>query len=138
WSRVRRERSGSPVTRPSPAPLAAAILGVAGLVLLDGDVRLRPPAAAAGSAPAALSGAVRAAADDLARRADVLSGKPEVARSLAGGGIAVNRLVLFSAARQTMEGSAPGSWIALTDPAGSVHAWWGDAPASLAGLLPAD
>src|SRR5262249_38078477 len=41
---------------------------------------------------------------------------------------------LFNAARQAMEGASPGSWIALTDTAGTVHAWWGDAPASLAGL----
>ena len=56
-------------------------------------------------------------------------------RSLQGGGIAVNRLVLFSAARQTMEGASASNWIALADPLGTVHAWWGDAPASLAGLI---
>ena len=121
----------------SPPPFAAALLGVICLLVLDGDVppsrSARPPSAV----PPGLSRAVGAAATDLSIRAAALAARPEVARSLAGGGIAVNRLVLFSAARQVMEGAAPGSWIALTDPAGAVHAWWGDAPASLAGLAAA-
>ena len=88
-----------------------------------------------GSPRAALVEAVRRAAQDLASRAEALSRKPEVERSLQGGGIAVNRLVLFSAARQTMEGASPSNWIAaFADPLGTVHAWWGDAPASLEGL----
>ena len=95
-----------------------------------------PPATA--SVPPALVEAVGRAAQDLSSRAEALSRKPEVERSLQGGGIAVNRLVLFSAARQTMEGAAPTNWIALADPLGTVHAWWGDAPASLAGLVSAD
>ena len=81
---------------------------------------------------------MRGVADDLAGRAGALSAKPEVVRSLAGGGIAVNRLVLFSAARQVMEGAAAETWIALTDSEGTVHAWWGDAPASLSGFATSD
>ncbi|HKF44833.1 MAG TPA: hypothetical protein VKG01_17170, partial [Thermoanaerobaculia bacterium] len=122
--------------RLSAAPLAAAAIGVVALLFLDGDLPLRPRPA--GAPPAALGNAVRAAADDLSRRTEVLATRPEVVRSLAGGGIAVNRIVLFSAARQAMEDAAPGTWIALTDVDGTVHAWWGDAPASLAGLVSAD
>jgi signal transduction histidine kinase len=55
-------------------------------------------------------------------------------RSLAGGGIAVNRLGLFAAARQALESAPSDNWLVLTDPAGRVQAWWGDAPASLEGL----
>jgi signal transduction histidine kinase len=54
-----------------------------------------------------------------------------VVRALSGGGIAVNRRALFSAARQALEKAPPMSWLALTDPAGTVHAWWGEAPASV-------
>ncbi|HEV8117381.1 MAG TPA: hypothetical protein VGQ32_02590, partial [Thermoanaerobaculia bacterium] len=115
-------------------PLAAAAIGVLSLLVLDGDIPMRPSMGRKDQAPPALASAVQAAADDLSRRTEVLSARPEVVRSLAGGGIAVNRVVLFSAARQAMEGAGPGSWIALTDTAGTVHAWWGDAPASLAGL----
>src|SRR5512132_1789130 len=110
--RIVREGPGSPVSRISPAPLAAAVLGVASLVLLDGDIRLRAADSPGATAPAAVSRAVQAASQDLSRRASVLAEKPEVGRSLAGGGIAVNRLVLFSAARQAMEGASSGTWIA--------------------------
>ncbi len=120
------------------APFAAALLGVLLLAVLDGWVPLRVSAPATASVPPALVEAVRRAAEDLSSRAGDLSRKPEVERSLQGGGIAVNRLVLFSAARQTMEGAAPSSWIALADPLGNVQAWWGDAPASLAGLVSSD
>ncbi len=118
--------------------LAGALLGVALLVVLDGWIPLGRPVAATASVPAALVEAVGRAAQDLSSRAETLSRKPEVEGSLRGGGIAVNRLVLFSAARQTMEGASPSNWIALADPLGTVHAWWGDAPASLAGLVSAD
>ena len=120
------------------APFAAALLGVLLLVVLDGWIPLRRAAPATASVPPALVEAFGRAAQDLSSRAEALSRKPEVERSLQGGGIAVNRLVLFSAARQTMEGAAPTNWIALADPLGAVHAWWGDAPASLAGLVSAD
>gem|GEM_PF-6943380 len=130
-------RSGIPVRRSRGAPLAAAIVGVLLLLVLDGWVPLRPAARTA-SVPPSLGSAVRGVVEDLSERAAVLSRKPEVQRSLAGGGIAVNRLVLFSAVRQTMEGAPAGGWIALADPAGTVQAWWGDAPASLAGLINAD
>jgi len=52
--------------------------------------------------------------------------------SLQGGGVAINRVELFAAARQALGDAAPGAWIALTDPTGAAHAWWGDAPAPLA------
>jgi signal transduction histidine kinase len=120
------------------ARLAAALLGVLLLAALDGWIPLLRPAPAKASAPPALIEAVRRAAQDLSSRAEALSRKPEVERSLQGGGIAVNRLVLFSAARQTMEGASSSNWIALADALGAVHAWWGDAPASLEGLVSAD
>ena len=122
----------------SAVPLAAAVFGAACLLVLDGDVAVPRATSRPSVVPPALADRVRLASEELSHRSAVLAGKPEVARSLAGGGIAVNRLVLFSAARQAMEGAPPGSWIALTDPAGAVQAWWGDAPASLAGLVSAD
>ena len=67
----------------------------------------------------------------LVERADSFRARPEIERSLEGGGIAVNRLALFGAAKETLEGAPPGSWIALTDPAGNVHAWWGETPSPL-------
>src|SRR6266508_4544261 len=138
WISPRCEGSRPAVNLKARAPFAAALLGVLLLVVLDGWVPLRPGAPATASVPPALVEAVGRAAQDLSSRAEALSRKPEVERSLQGGGIAVNRLVLFSAARQTMEGAAPTNWIALADPLGAVHAWWGDAPASLAGLVSAD
>ena len=123
------------MTRDDRAPLAAAIVGVLLLLVLDGWLPLRPAARSASAVPPALAQAVAQVARDLTARATALSSTPEVQRSLAGGGIAVNRLVLFSAVRQTMEDAPAGSWIALADPAGAVQAWWGDAPASLAGLI---
>jgi hypothetical protein len=112
------------VKRAAAAPFAAAALGILGLLVLDGEIPLRPAVQRADRVPPALDAAVRAAAEDLSRRTEVLSTRPEVVRSLAGGGIAVNRVVLFNAARQAMEGAGPGSWIALTDTQGTVHAWW--------------
>src|SRR5262249_43956839 len=83
--------------------------------------------------------AVRRALDsliaDLSQRAESFRQKPDVQRSLAGGGIAVNRVALFSAARQALEGASAGTWVGLTDPNGHAQAWWGDAPASLEGLM---
>src|SRR5262249_38728879 len=38
---------------------------------------------------------------------------------------------LFNATRDAMAGAAPGTWIALADRRGDVHAWWGDAPAQV-------
>ena len=67
-------------------------------------------------------------AADLARRAAALAADPEVARSMQGGGIAVRRQALFTAARDAMTGADPGTWIALADRRGEVHAWWGEAP----------
>ncbi len=50
----------------------------------------------------------------------------------------MDRAALFAAARQAMEGAPPGCWIALTDRAGSVHAWWGEAPSPVPKLSAAD
>ena len=38
---------------------------------------------------------------------------------------------LFASARQAVADSAPGTWIALADPRGNPHAWWGDAPSRI-------
>ena len=73
---------------------------------------------------------------DLARRAAALAADPEVARSMQGGGIAVRRQALFTAAREAMKDSRPGTWIALADRGGEVHAWWGDAPAQVLEVRP--
>lgn len=94
----------------------------------------RPPA---GLSPR-LREAFARAAGDLAARAASFSGKPEVSRSLQGGGIVVDRAALFAAARQVIEGAPPGCWIALTDRSGSVHAWWGEAPSPVPRPLSAD
>src|SRR4029077_11997322 len=115
-------RSGIPVKLLRGVPIGAAIVGGLLLLVLDGWIPLRPASRTA-SVPPALASAVRGVVDDLSARAAILSRKPEVQRSLAGGGIAVTRLVLFSAVRQTMEGAPAGSWIALADPAGTVQAW---------------
>ena len=40
----------------------------------------------------------------------------------------MRRQALFAGARKAMDGAAAGSWIALADPQGKAHAWWGDAP----------
>lgn len=96
-----------------------------------------PRAAAAGPSapgdrpPAELARALDRALRDLASRADAFAAAPDVTRALSGGGIAVNRRALFSAARQALEGAPSTSWLALTDPTGSVEAWWGEAPATL-------
>ncbi len=94
----------------------------------------RPPA----RLPATLREAFSRAAGDLAARAASFSGKPQVSRSLQGGGIAVDRAALFAAARQVIEGAPPGCWIALTDRAGNVHAWWGEAPSPVPQRLAPD
>lgn len=115
-------------------PVAASV-GVVCLLALDGWF----PAGSVprgGPVPRALSRSFDRATADLQARAADLERRPEITRSLLGGGIAVNRLALFSAARQALQGAAAGSWIALTDPAGHVQAWWGDAPSSLS--APAD
>src|SRR5439155_861219 len=91
------DESRGPMTRADRAPLAAAIVGVLLLLVLDGWLPLRPAARAASAVPPELAQAISNAAQDLTARATALSSTPEVQRSLAGGGIAVNRLVLFSA-----------------------------------------
>lgn len=110
--------------------LAAVLLAVAPLLWLDGwigpfrDTRRATP-------PEAAVRALREVAADLQRRAATLAAEPEVARSLEGGGIAVRRQALFNAARDAMVGAPPGTWIALADRRGDVHAWWGDAPSQV-------
>jgi signal transduction histidine kinase/HAMP domain-containing protein len=107
------------------------LLGLPVLLWLDGWVAIPGLGAPGAKPPEALRQALADVARDLATRAEALARDPEVARSLAGGGIAVRRQALFSAARRAMEGAPAGSWIALADPGGNVHAWWGDAPAVL-------
>ena len=105
--------------------LAAAPL----LLWLDGWIPTAAPRApGAAPPPPEISRALTGVAEDLSRRARALADDPEIARSLEGGGIAVRRQALFAGARKAMEGAAAGSWIALADPQGKAHAWWGDAP----------
>ena len=111
-----------------PALLAASLLlALASLLWLDGWYPF-PGAAASAAPPPGMSRALSAVADDLGRRAEALATDPEVRRSLEGGGIALQRQRLFSAAGTAMAGAPPGSWIALADPAGNLLAWWGEAP----------
>ena len=116
------------------APVAAAALALAALAVLDGWVPMGGPSSSTRTPPPILREAFDQALRDLTARAVAFGRRPEVVRSLAGGGIAVNRLGLFSAARQSLESGPTGSWLVLTDPAGKAQAWWGDAPASLEGL----
>ena len=112
------------------ALLAAVLLAAPLLLWLDGwvgrfhDTRRAAP-------PEAAVRAVREVVADLQRRAASLAADPEVARSMEGGGIAVRRQALFSAAREAMAGAPAGTWIALADRRGDVHAWWGDAPSQV-------
>ncbi len=114
-----------------PALLAALAAAAAALAWLDGWVELPSRRPARSEPPADLRRAVSAAAEELAARARSLAENPEVARSLEGGGIAVQRERLFASARQAVEGAAPGTWIALADPRGNPQAWWGDAPSRI-------
>jgi signal transduction histidine kinase len=100
------------------------------LLWLDGWIRV-PRSAPSSLPPAAVGRALSEVAADLALRAGALAADPEVARSLEGGGIAVRRLALFTATREAMRDAEPGTWIALADRRGEVHAWWGDAPAQV-------
>ncbi|MEO8430922.1 MAG: ATP-binding protein [Acidobacteriota bacterium] len=111
------------------APLAAAFVGAVFLLFADGWLPLPTPSGQA--SPPRLSRALVREAASLGVRARSFGGRPDVAKSLQGGGVAINRLTLFAAARQVLEGAPAGSWLALTDPAGTAQAWWGDAPASL-------
>ncbi len=110
--------------------------GAFALLFADGWIPI--PTDAGRTPPAKLSRALQREAAALAERARSFGDRPDVAKSLQGGGVAINRLTLFSAARQALEGAPAGSWIALTDPAGTAHAWWGDAPASLAAFPDSD
>ncbi len=116
------------------APVLAAALATVALLALDGWIPLRRSTASGPRPPEGLQAAYGAVREDLERRAEDFARRPEVTQSLAGGGIAVNRLGLFAAARQSLENAPSGCWIVLADPAGRVQAWWGDAPSSLEGL----
>lgn len=109
-------------------PLAATLLAAPILLFLAGRISLPRPPPPSGTPPPALKSAFASAVADLSRRAADFQSQRDVARSLEGGGIAVNRLGLFTAAGHALAGAAPGSGLALTDPSGTVHAWWGDAP----------
>jgi signal transduction histidine kinase len=116
------------------APVVAAGLALAALAVLDGWAPVALAPTSPRTPPPALHTALTRQLADLTSRAGAFGRRPEVVRSLAGGGIAVNRLGLFAAARQALESASSDSWLVLTDPAGRVQAWWGDAPASLEGL----
>ncbi len=115
----------------------AAAGGALLLLWLDGWL-----SAGAARAPVRISEELREAfsraADNLQARALSFAGKPEVSRSLQGGGVVVDRADLFAAARQAIEAAPAGCWIALTDRSGEVHAWWGEAPSPVARPLDAD
>ena len=108
-------------TRAASVSLGIAAFSVLCLVVVDGWIPgvLTPPRHA--TPPAALESAFRRATAELAARATRVQSRTDVTRSLLGGGIAVNRLALFSAARQTLEGAPSGCWSALADPAGTVQ-----------------
>ncbi len=114
-----------------PRLWAALAAVVAALAWLDGWVGPALAPARSGSPPDELRRAVEGAAKDLAARTQAFARNPDVARSLEGGGIAVQRERLFSAARQAVADSAPGTWITLADPRGNPQAWWGDAPSRI-------
>jgi signal transduction histidine kinase/HAMP domain-containing protein len=116
------------VIRRFRVPVAATLVAAPLLLFLAGRISLPRPPAPGPSPPAAFQRAFRSAVADLGRRAAVFQSGRDVARSLEGGGIAVNRLGLFTAASHALAGAPPGSGLALTDPSGNVHAWWGDAP----------
>jgi signal transduction histidine kinase/HAMP domain-containing protein len=110
--------------------LAADLLVALGALLwLDGWGPHR--GAQAPSAPPELARALGTVSDDLKGRAKTLAENAEVARSLEGGGIAIQRQTIFSAAREAMTGAPAGSWIALADQDGTVLAWWGEAPSRM-------
>lgn len=118
------------------ASIAAVFAALALLVWLDGWIPAAAPSAPrASTPPPEISRALREVVEDLSRRARALAVDPEIARSLEGGGIAVRRQALFAGARKAMEGAASGSWIALADPEGNAHAWWGDAPEQIPEIL---
>ncbi len=113
------------------ALVAALVLAAPALAWLDGWM---PPSAASlepAAPPEELRGTLDAAARDLASRTRALAENPEVARSLEGGGIAVQRERLFASARQAAADAPAGTWIALTDPQGNAQVWWGDAPGQI-------
>ncbi|HLN80876.1 MAG TPA: hypothetical protein VK392_06760, partial [Thermoanaerobaculia bacterium] len=109
-------------------PLAGAVLATPFLLFLYGRLPLPIGPRARSAALTSLQRAFHDAVGDLTRRASDFQSQPEVARSLEGGGIAVNRLALFNAAGHSLASSPPGAGLALTDASGIVHAWWGDAP----------
>jgi signal transduction histidine kinase len=116
------------VIRRLRVPLAATLVAAPLLFFLAGRISLPRPPAPSAAPPAALRRAFEGAVSELGRRAADFRSQRDVTRSLEGGGIAVNRLGLFTAASHALAGSPPGSGLALTDPSGTVHAWWGDAP----------
>jgi signal transduction histidine kinase len=114
-------------------PLAAAAVGALALLFADGWLSI-PERNGGATPPKSVADALRGEAAALAERARTFGERADVTRSLQGGGVAINRLTLFSAARQALGDAPAGSWIALADAGGTAHAWWGDAPASLADL----
>ena len=115
---------------------AALILAAPALAWIDGWITLPAPGRSS-APPAELRRALGDVAADLAKRARSFAENPEIARSLSGGGIAVERERIFASARQAVAGAPAGTWIALADPRGNAVAWWGDAPARIPGVRPA-
>jgi signal transduction histidine kinase len=91
------------------------------------------PGAALARSPAAQAARLRSEWGDLERRADAFVAAPALQRVLHGGGIAVDRAALFSAAAAALAGAPESDFLILTDPAGEPLAWAGHAPA----LVPA-
>ena len=97
------------------APLAAALVATPLLLFLGGRLSLPIGQAATAEPPTALKRAFEKAVEELARRAADFQSQRDVVRSLEGGGIAVNRLALFTAAGQALASAPPGAGLALTD-----------------------
>jgi signal transduction histidine kinase len=116
---------------------AALVLAAPALAWLDGWIALPAASPPPSAPPAELRRALGEVAADLAARARSFAENPEIARSLSGGGIAVERERIFASARQAVAGAPPGTWIALADPKGTAVAWWGDSPARIPGVRPA-
>jgi len=85
------------------APLLAAFAGILSLAVSDCWLPNPLDRLPRRSSPEAVRSAFDSAVADLSARAETFRAMPDVARSLAGGGIAVNRIALFSAARQALE-----------------------------------
>src|SRR5262249_24562400 len=111
---TRRRAAAVQTVRPIPrAPLVAAFAGIVSLAILDGWLPSPFDQPTPSSNPEEVRAAFSGAEADLAARARTFQSNPDVRRSIAGGGIAVNRIALFAAARQALEQAPPGTWLVL-------------------------